>query len=298
MQALRDDHSRLSRVFREIDLQQALLGSHAREARPVLEEAMAYLLHYQDGFHHAREDHLFDRIARRLPGFSDAMDTLVREHASGKMHGTQIAADLANASLRDLEGPRGRRLAQRLRAHVAHARAHIRREEDVFYGHAEDGLDPADWVDLMRLAAMEDPLSSTEQMHALYPLLAHCLDMPVSEVAGPGATPARPAGKTALRLRAVARAALEQAVEASGRLALDAVDLTRSNARSLHQARTPAELLLVGPQIGLRNARFALHCLLGPSRMAAKALASKRNKVPVLKSGNSANSGNSGNSGN
>lgn len=43
MRALRLDHSRLSRVFREIDLQQAALQSNAREARAVLMEAMDYL---------------------------------------------------------------------------------------------------------------------------------------------------------------------------------------------------------------------------------------------------------------
>ncbi len=270
MRTLRLDHSRLSRVFREIDLQQAVLQSNAQEARAVLLEAMDYLLHYQDGFHHAREDLLFERIAVRLPQFKKDMHTLTREHAKGQLHDVQIAADLANSSVRALEGPQGRMLARRLREHVAHARAHIGREEDVFYAHAEDELVPADWADLMRHASMDDPLGVPEQMRKAYPLLAARLATPVNEVTGEGDKPAHARSPANQRLRAAARASFEQAVEASGKFTMDAMDLARTNALALRQARTPLDLLLAGQQIGLRNGRFAVRCMFGPHRWMAE----------------------------
>lgn len=273
MRALRQDHSRLSRVFREIDLQQAALQSNAQEARAVLLDAMDYLLHYQDDFHHAREDHLFERIALRLPQYKRDLRKLTRDHATGRLHDSQIAAELADASLRALEGPQGRSLARRLREHVAHARAHIRREEDVFYAHAEDELLPADWADLMRLASMDDPLASSEQMHIRHPLLASRLEATVNEVTGPGGKPAHATSRASRRVQAAAREVFEQAVEASGKLTMDAIDLARVNARALRQSRSPLDLLVASQQIGLRNGRFALRCMFAPQRWMADMLA-------------------------
>lgn len=266
MRALRLDHSRLSRVFREIDLQQAALQSNAQEARAVLKEAMDYLLQYQDGFHHAREDRLFERIAQRLPHLRKDMRALMRDHAQGHLHDAQIAAELASASVRALEGLKGERLAKRIGDHVAYARAHIRSEEEVFYRRAEDELTPADWAELMRQADMDDPLVSPDLMHRQYPHLASRLQASVNEVTGAGSKPARPRSAAARRLEAAARAAFEQAVEASGKFVMDALELARENAAALRQAHTPLDLLLAGHRINVRNGRFALRCLVGPHR--------------------------------
>ena len=273
MRTLRLDHSRLSRVFREMDVQQAVLQSNAEEARAVLLEAMDYLLQYQDACHHAREDHLFARIALRLPRFEKDMQTLMREHANGQLHDTQIARDLADSNPRLLQGPRGRQLARRLRDHVAHARAHIRREEEVFYAHAEDELASADWADLIRQASMDDPLGQPEQMRKAYPLLADRLSMPVTEVTGEGDKPSHKVSSAGRRVKAAARISFERAIEASGRLTMDAIELARTNAKSLQQARTPLELMVAGQQIGVRNGRFALRCFFGPHRWMAEQLA-------------------------
>lgn len=270
MRTLRLDHSRLSRVFREIDLQQAVLQSNAKEARAVLLECMDYLLQYQDDWHHAREDHLFERIAMRLPRFEADMQGLMGEHAKGRLYDTQIAKALADSSQRALEGPRGRQLARRLREHVAHARAHIRREEEVFYAHAEDELEPADWADLMRQASMDDPLGDPAQMQKIYPLLASRLALPVTEVTGHGDKPAHTVSGTRRRVNAAARASLEQVVEGGGKLTLDAIELARTNAQAVRQATTPLDLLMAGQQIGIRNARFVLRCVVGPHCWAAK----------------------------
>lgn len=272
MHMLRLDHSRLSRVFREIDVQQAVLQSSSRQARAVLQEAMDYLLQYQDDCHHAREDHLFGRIALRLPQYADDMRALMDEHANGRLVDTQIARDLAECSQRVLAGSRGRQLARRLRDHVAHARAHIRREEAVFYARAEDALGPADWSDLMRQASMDDPLGDPELLRKAYPLLASRLAQTVIEVTGHRDKPAHALSRTRRGVKAAARMSFERVVEASGKQILDAIELARANVQSIRQANTPLDLLLAGQQVGLRNTRFAVCCLFGPPRWAAEQL--------------------------
>jgi len=272
MRTLRLDHARLSRVFREIDAQQAVLQSNAEEARAVLLEAMDYLLYYQDGCHHAREDHLFERIAMRLPRFAHDMRVLMHEHEKGLVHDRQIAQDLADSNALSLAGPRGRLLARRLREHVAHARAHIRREEEVFYAHAEDELESDDWARLMRQASMDDPLGDPAQMQSRYPLLARRMALPVTEVTGHGDKPAHTVSGARRPLKAGARAAFEQAVEASGKLTMDGIELARANLQAIRQASTPLELWRAGQQIGLRNTRFALRCMVGPHRWVAQQL--------------------------
>ncbi len=281
MRTLRLDHSRLSRVFREIDVQQAVLQSNAKEARAVLLEAMDYLLHYQDDCHHARENQLFERIAVRMPRFEKDMRGLMREHDKGLLHDTAIAKELAESSPRQLEGPRGRVVGRRLREHVAHARAHIRREEEVFYAHAEDELEPADWVDLMRQASMDDPLGQPVQMRKAYPLLAHRLTTPVTEVTGEGDKPSHTVSAGSRRAKAAARESLEQVIEASGKLTMDAIELARSNALAIRKARTPLDLLLAGQQVNVRNAQFAVRCIFGPHRWIAQKLAGVLQKSVV-----------------
>lgn len=277
MRELRLDHARLSRVLREIDLQQAVLQSNAESARAVLLEAIRYLIHYQDGVHHAREDYFFERILQRLPHLEADVRRLLREHVEVRRIDAQLAADLASASVPALEGNHGWVLARRLRAHVAHARAHIRREEDVFYRRAEEELAPSDWAELMRqvsqdetLASVEDPLASPQRMYAAYPLLARRLEAGVNEVAGPGDRPARETSLATLRLQAALRVLFEQSIEVSGRWTLDVIALAQANMRSMQRIYTPLDLWSVSQEIGLRNSGFALHFLVDTPRWASQ----------------------------
>ena len=149
MRLLRDDHAGLSRVLREIDAQQSMLRSSPETARPVLGEAMRYLLVYQHSVHHPREDRLFARIRGREPGLYRNMRSLVREHRTGQQQAEALAGELSRATLAQLRGRTGERLAKQLQAYVRHTRAHMRREEAVFYTGSERVLRASDWAALM-----------------------------------------------------------------------------------------------------------------------------------------------------
>jgi hemerythrin-like domain-containing protein len=258
MRLLRDDHAGLSRVLREIDAQQSLLRSSPETARPVLGEAMRYLLVYQHSVHHPREDRLFARIRGREPGLYRNMSSLVREHRTGQLQAEALAGELSRATPAQLRGRTGERLAKQLQAYVRHTRAHMLREEAVFYTGSERVLQASDWAALMEGAEQRDPAGDLARLAARYPRLAARLSQPERQVSGPGET----------RDRACDRAQhlLERIVETYGMLAQEAIDVTRSNVAELRSVRTPLALLRTAGSIRTRSSRLAIRVVTEPFR--------------------------------
>jgi len=258
MRLLRDDHAGLSRVLREIDAQQSVLRSSPETARPVLGEAMRYLLVYQHSVHHPREDRLFARIRGREPGLYRNMSSLVREHRTGQLQAEALAGELSRATPAQLRGRTGERLAKQLQAYVRHTRAHMLREEAVFYTGSERVLQASDWAVLMEGAEQRDPAGDLARLAARYPRLAARLSQPERQVSGPGET----------RDRACDRAQhlLERIVETYGMLAQETIDVTRSNLAELRSVRTPLALLRTAGSIRTRSSRLAIRVVTEPFR--------------------------------
>lgn len=258
MRRLRIDHSGLSRILREIDTQQAMLRSSPGSARPLLAEAMRYLLQYQHAFHHPREDRLFARIEKRAPQLRRDMRRLARQHRVGRQRAEQLAADLHRFDRAQLQGGKGARLARQLRNYVRHTREHMRREEAVFYARSEDTLDASDWRQLAACDTASDPMQDLQRLETRYPLLAKRLAQPVRQVGGPGPAAAR------AHLGAVLWRGLEQFVELYGGLTHDALELARANFDSVRAIRSPADIVRVARPIHARNCRFAGRCVMQP----------------------------------
>jgi hemerythrin-like domain-containing protein len=217
MQSLREDHAGLSRVLREIDAQQSLLQSTPGAARPVLAEALRYLLVYQHSIHHPREDRLFTRVRAREPRLYRNMHRLVREHRIGQEVAERLAGELSRASLTQLRGRTGQDLARRLHGYVQHTREHMRREEAVFYTGSERVLRASDWQALLAAPTPRDPAADPQRFAARYPRLAERLARPQRDVVGPREAPA----SADLTVR------LEQAVERCGALLRQVIDFAQ-----------------------------------------------------------------------
>jgi len=258
MRRLRTDHSGLSRVLREIDTQQAMLRSHPGSARPVLAEAMRYLLQYQHGIHHPREDRLFARIQEREPQLYRDMQRLTRQHRAGQRHAEQLAADLHAFDRAQLRGGKGARLARQLRNYVRLTRAHMRREEAVFYARAENALHAADWRKLAAGDTASDPMLDPRRLATRYPLLSKRFAQPVREVGGPGPFAAR------ANIGEAVWHGLEQLVEISGELAHDALELARANLDSVRAIRSPADIVRAARPIHARTLHFTRRCVMQP----------------------------------
>jgi hemerythrin-like domain-containing protein len=210
MGLLRDDHAGLSRVLREVDAQQSMLQSSPETARPVLAEAMRYLLVYQHSVHHPREDRLFARIRARESQLYRNMDRLVREHRVGQQRAETLAGEISRTTMAQLRGRAGQRLARQLELYVRHTREHMRREEAVFYTGSERVLRASDWAALMDGASQRDPALDLNRLATRYPRLAARLAEPERNVAGPGDKAGHGAGPAPF---------LERVVEACARLA-------------------------------------------------------------------------------
>lgn len=234
MRILREDHAGLSRVLREIDAQQSSLQSTPGSARPVLAEALHYLLAYQHSIHHPREDRLFARVRAREPRLYANMDRLVREHRIGQEVAARLARELSRATLSQLQGATGRLLASRLHRYVQRTRDHMRREEAVFYTGSERVLRASDWKALLSGPMPRDPVSEPQRFAARFPRLAERISRPERTVTGP-----REAATSAdLAVQ------LERAVESCAALLHEAIDaaqrVARASVRSASRLRRAA----------------------------------------------------------
>ena len=258
MQALRQDHAGLSRLLRAIDGLADRLRAEPEAVQPVLIEAFDYLLGYQHGYHHPREDRLFERIRDRRPELAETLERLAEEHTTGEHETGELARDLAVATPEELRGKAGPRLAARIRDYIKHARVHMRSEETVFYARAEDVLDESDWAGIVADDGLQDPMADLESLADDYPALAAHFDIPAR------------AGTVEIRRTAPGR--LHRHVlsltDLYGGLLHEGFDLTRRNTRRLLAVRGPIGLARAVGEITTDNLRFAGRCISRPSRWA------------------------------
>lgn len=260
MALLRDDHAGLSRILREIDAQQSSLTSRPEVARPVLVEAMRYLLVYQHSVHHPREDLLFGRIRAREPHLYTNMQKLVREHRIGQERAEALAHQLARTTHAQLRGKAGTRIARQLRDYVRHTREHMRREEAVFYTGSERVLKASDWSALMSGPVPRDPMGDTGRFAARYPRLAQRLAQPERLVTGSGETEVQATAGAGLRQD------VERVAERVAELLHESADLAREGVKGLRQARSPLALATVTFDVGAGCCRLAARAATLPFR--------------------------------
>jgi len=259
MQRLRHDHAGLSRMLRAIDGMVDRLATQPGALQPVLVEAFAYLLHYQHGYHHPREDRLFERIRGKQPALADILARLAEEHRAGQGEAARLAEDLAAATPDQLRGKKGVRLVTRIQRYLRHARLHMRNEEAVFYARAEKILNRADWAEIVDDDGFQDPLADMDALVEEYPELAAHFDLP-----------ARYLGQSRKRI-GVSRMARHQILELTdlyGGLMHEGFDLTRRNANRLLAVRGPLDLLRAATSITSDSLRFVGQCVARPSRWA------------------------------
>ena len=257
MQRLRRDHAGLSRMLRAIDSMVDRLATEPEAVQPLLVEAFGYLLSYQHGYHHPREDRLFEKIRARRPALADTLAKLAGEHETGEHETGKLAEDLAAATAEQLRGKKGARLAGRIQDYVRHARLHMRDEEAVFYARAEQVLDKSDWADIIDNGGLQDPLADMASLADEYPGLAAHFDLPTRHL---GASEAAAETATPMHDNVLALTDLY------GGLMHEGLNLTRRNTRRLLAVRGPISLARAVTAITTNNLRFAGQCMTRPSR--------------------------------
>jgi hemerythrin-like domain-containing protein len=157
--SLREDHARFSRVL-------TLIGRHAPQLRddpqpvlPLFEEAIDYVVNFQNVQHHPREDRMFARIAARLRSIAPLAARLAHEHGATEQAGRRLLR-LLQASAVARAGRRERDLlAAGLEEFATRMRDHMRLEEELMYSRALERLTAADWETMSAEAGLRDPLA-------------------------------------------------------------------------------------------------------------------------------------------
>jgi hemerythrin-like domain-containing protein len=282
MARLRLDHARLSRILREIEVQRARLRSHPELARPVIVEALRYLVHYQHRHHHPREDRLYARLGAARLELRAELRGLDKEHRGGAHSSRQLTTSLRRLSAARLRGRAGQRFAHALQAYVDATRDHMRREErSVFYHEVEPLLSADEWQALAAETVPDDPLGDEANLAGHYPHLAAALAAPVHEVsAGTRVhTPSSPPDRGAQSLEAL-REGTHALLDAYGELLHEGFDLLRANATSLLRVDAPLAAVGALPEVGRRSYDFALRCVVLPSRVTFEC--AQRAMAPLL----------------
>jgi len=263
MQRLRHDHAGLSRMLRTIDSLVDRLAAEPETVQPVLIEAFGYLLDYQHGYHHPREDRLFEKIKGKRPALADTLAKLAEEHETGEHQTAEIAQDLAAATPGQLRGKQGERLAARIQGYIRHSRLHMRNEEAVFYARAEQVLNKSDWADIIDTGVdnggLQDPLADTDALGDAYPRLAAHFNLPTRQ-SMLGRPDNEAPGEMHYHVLAL--------TDLYGGLVHEGLDLTRRNARRLLSVRGPISLVHAVTGIARDNLRFAGQCVTRPTRWA------------------------------
>ena len=259
MQRLRHDHAGLSRILRAIDGMVDRLATEPDAVQPFLVEAFSYLLSYQHGYHHPREDRLFEKIRSKRPELSDTLAKLAEEHATGEAETAALADELAACTPEHLGAKKGERLAARIQGYIRHARLHMRDEEAVFYARAELVLNESDWAEVIDADGLQDPLADMTTLAGAYPELAAHFNLPTRHL---GASGASDDGTGALHQHVLALTDLY------GGLMHEGFDLTRRNTRRLLSVRGPIGLMRTVTAITSDNLQFAAQCVRRPSRWA------------------------------
>ncbi len=259
MQRLRDDHAGLSRMLRAIDSMVDRLTTERETIQPILIEAFGYLLAYQHGYHHPREDRLFEKIGAKRPALADTLAKLAAEHETGERETTELTAALIAATPDQLGSRKGERLATRIKGYIRHSRVHMRNEEAVFYARAEQVLNQSDWADIIDKDGRQDPLADVDALADEYPGLAAHFNLPTRHL-GRSENTDGVAGAMHNYVLSL--------TDLYGGLMHEAFDLTRRNANRLLAVRGPIGLARAVTAITSENLRFAGQCVTRPSRWA------------------------------
>lgn len=164
IRTLKLEHDNIDKLLDTV-LDELGSGAQAVEVSPnytVIAGILDYLHSYTDGFHHPREDLLFERLGKRLPELESVIDTLLDQHQWVDTEGHKLEQALLK-HIQDAPGTqRSKRLDTQCRRYVKKLQAHLRLEEEEVFPEVK-ALHPHDWTAVDKgLAYQPDPLFGRE----------------------------------------------------------------------------------------------------------------------------------------
>jgi hemerythrin-like domain-containing protein len=181
---LRHEHARFGRVLALIGRRApTLIDAPDAATLELLEQAVAYVVSFQNRYHHPREDLMFKRIARRSSVHRAALDRLRRDHEETHRAGLNLLRHLRLSAEEPANRARREDLAHKLADFAREMRGHIRREDELMYSSARTILVAADWRAIARSGLTRpDPLQERAGSESPYPALARYVTAGEQEV--------------------------------------------------------------------------------------------------------------------
>ena len=151
------EHVRFAQLLDFLEREMAAFHQGDRPDYELMRDAVHYLHHYADQFHHPREDVAFARLVARQPAMALPMNRLLQEH--------RVLAAAAESLLDCLEEVLDDALVERAKVEAAAAtyilyyRHHLAKEESEVLPPAAELLTPDDWAAVAQAVAIApDPL--------------------------------------------------------------------------------------------------------------------------------------------
>lgn len=167
---LREDHARFCRVLSMIGRDARRLVDEPDAVMPLFEEAIDYVVNFQNVHHHPREEEMFAMIAEVSPSLAAPAKRLTDKHRASHRTGKQLLELLENVSNESDDRAARIKLARGLESFAKNMRDHINQEEELLYAHAWRELSASNWEELERTAPPPDPLGLSQG--GRYPHLA------------------------------------------------------------------------------------------------------------------------------
>ena len=157
---LRTEHENIEKLLASLHEE---VGKSARSASglpnyAVVSGILGYLHHYTDGFHHPREDLLFDRLIKREQKLEPVITTLFEDHSWIETESELLIQTLDHHRASKRAAQRNKSLDAKCRRYIKRLRSHLQHEETTVFVHL-DLLHPHDWVAVDKgLDYQPDPL--------------------------------------------------------------------------------------------------------------------------------------------
>jgi hemerythrin-like domain-containing protein len=173
IEELSEDHGNIARILNLLEAQLAAFRADRDPDYTLMSDAMHYIIHYQDLFHHPKEDIMLGKLTTRDPGAHPIIGELSREHAELAERGKQFLELLLSVESEEMITRAA--LESAGQQYIALLRGHIRKEESELFPRALTALQGSDWRDINeQITSRQDPIfggSVEQEYRALYDYL-------------------------------------------------------------------------------------------------------------------------------
>ena len=138
------EHVRFARLLDFVEKEMKEFHFGGQPDYELMRDAVHYLQHYANRFHHPREDVAFERMVRRYPDKQVAIARLLQEHRVIEVAGADLLKHLESI-LKDTIVPRDK-IEAAAATYLVYYRHHLATEEAEILPLAADLLTPEDWA--------------------------------------------------------------------------------------------------------------------------------------------------------